>query len=258
MINAMNLESIFRWGKYFAGALFFLYLASMVVWPLAASGGDWTYVQRVWDRWQALNVAVLALISSVVAFYATRYSAEKQRERDFMASKSFLPAALSELASYFKESARVLKACWNEYPRAPEDLHVPSLPIGYEKIFGDCIKHADPTVGDYLSKVLCWLQVHDARIKAYVATYDEDSGEITVKQSIISYLYRLAQLQAWVNKLFPFARNMGDLDDTPLEWSDYENAYGNLDIWPREFQYDGERTLVDFTQDRLSRKDDQQ
>ena len=253
----MKLESIFRWGKYFAGALFFLYLASMVVWPLAASGGDWAYVQEVWDRWQALNVGVFALISSVVAFYATRYSTEKQREREFMASKAFLPAALSELTQYFKECAKVLKACWDKYPHAPQDLYVPSLPTGYEKIFGDCIKHADPRVGDYLSQVLRWLQVHDARIRGYVATCYEGSGEITVKENIISFLYRLAQLQAWVNKLFPFARNMAELDDTPLVWPDYENAYGNLDIWPRELECGGGRTLVDFTQDRLSRKDDE-
>lgn len=254
----MRLESVFRWGKYFAGALFFLYLASMVVWPLARSDGDWTYVQKVWDRWQALNVGVLALISSFIAFYATRYSAEKQREREFVASKAFLPAALSELTRYFKVSAKVLTACWDEYPYAPEDLNVPTLPIGYEKVFGDCIKHADPKVGEYLSQILRWLQVHDARIKGFVATYDEGSGEITVPQNIISYLYRLAQLQAWVNKLFPFARNMAELDDTPLVWGDYANAFGNLSIWPEDFKYDGERTLVDFTQDRLSRKDDGQ
>lgn len=252
----MRLESIFRWGKYFAGALFVLYFASMVVCPWLTSNGDWTYVQQVWDRWQALNVGVLALISSVVVFYATRYSAEKQRAREFMASKAFLPAALSELTQYFKQSAKVLTACWDEYPQAPAELDTPVLPAGYEKIFGDCIRHADPRVGDYLSRILRQLQVHDARIKGFVATYDEGSGEITVPQNIISYLYRLAQLQAWVNKLFAFARSLQEFDDTPLVWSDYANAYGNLDIWPRDFKYSGERTLVDFTRDRLSRKDD--
>lgn len=254
----MRLESIFRWGKYFAGALFFLYLASMVVWPLASSDGDWTYVQQVWDRWQALNVGVLALLSSVVVFYATRYSAEKQRQREFMASKAFLPASLSELTRYFKVSAKVLTACWDEYPKAPVGLHAPTLPTGYEKIFGDCIRHADPRVGEYLSRILRWLQVHDARTKSFVATYDEGSGEMTVPESIITYLYRLAQLQAWVNKLFPFARSLQEFDDTPLVWPDYANAYGNLDVWPEQITYGAERTLVDFTQDRLSRNDDEQ
>jgi hypothetical protein len=254
----MRLESIFRWGKYVAGALFVLYFASMVVWPVAANGGDWTYVQQVWDRWQALNVGVLALISSVVVFYATRYSAETQRAREFMASKAFLPAALSDLSQYFEESARVLTACWDEYPRAPANLHVPILPVGYEKIFGDCIRHADPKVGDYLSRILRQLQVHDARLKGYVATYDEDSDEMGIRLNIISYLYRVAQLQAWVNKLFPFARSLQRFDDTPLVWPDYANAYSNLNIWPEEFKYSGDRTLVEFTRDRLSRKDDEQ
>jgi len=86
MMKRIRLEPILVWSKYFAFGLFTLYLVSMVAWPFIASGGDWFYVQTVWDRWQGFNVGVLALVSSVVAFYLARYKAEKQREREFRAS----------------------------------------------------------------------------------------------------------------------------------------------------------------------------
>jgi hypothetical protein len=84
-----------------------LYAFCMLVWPWISGCGDWGYVQGVWDRWQSLNVGMLALVSSITAFNISRYNAAKQRQRDLLAPKAFLPAALSELVSYFKASANI-------------------------------------------------------------------------------------------------------------------------------------------------------
>ena len=77
-----------------------LYVSSMFIYPWFALEWRWSSVEDVWDRWQSLNVGMLALISSITAFNIGRYNAEKQRKREFMASKAFLPDALSNLASY--------------------------------------------------------------------------------------------------------------------------------------------------------------
>lgn len=75
-----------------------LYVTSMFVVPWFHGSRDWRYVQNVWYDWQSLNVAMLAFLSSIVAFSIGRYNAEKQRERNFTAAQAFLPESLSELA----------------------------------------------------------------------------------------------------------------------------------------------------------------
>ncbi|MEW8626991.1 MAG: hypothetical protein AB2551_14655 [Candidatus Thiodiazotropha sp.] len=91
--------SVINWiGVPFA----FLYFISMFIIPLVDNALNWGGIQNVWDRWQSLNVGMLAFISSITAFNISRFNANKQRERDFLAAKAFLPDALSELIDYFE------------------------------------------------------------------------------------------------------------------------------------------------------------
>lgn len=230
-----------------------LYAFCMLIWPWVASCGDWGYVQNVWDRWQSLNVGMLAFISSITAFNISRYNAEKQRQRNFIASKAFLPAALSELVSYFRDSAIVFKLGWESERGSSPDFDVPELPHEYKSVFSECIRHAEPRVGDYLSRILVWLQVHDARMRTYVEQQGNERFFNPDRHNLISYFYRLGELQAMVNKLFEFARNMGEFDPTPLDWEDFRSAYGNLDIWQDEIRIDDEMNLEAFTKRAIAR-----
>lgn len=234
-----------------------IYFFSMLIYPWFDGGGDWTHVQKVWSRWQGLNVGVLAFASSIIAFNITRYNANKQRERNFLAAKAFLPAALSELCSYFKLSASILVDAWEKEPSEKLFAKYPELPKGYEEIFSKCIMYAEPDVGDYLAKILVWLQVHDARIKDFIDNYNDSSDISPNKYNTITYLYRLGQLQGLVNKLFPFSRSMKKFDNSPLEWDDYENAYGVLNIWIEEIAIDEKMNLEDFTKRAISRDNDE-
>lgn len=230
-----------------------LYAFCMLVWPWISGCGDWGYVQGVWDRWQSLNVGMLAFVSSITAFNISRYNADKQRQRDFLASKAFLPAALSELVSYFKASARVFKAGWESERDGTPDLDVPDLPREYKSVFAECIRHAEPSVGDYLSRILVRLQVHDARLKSYVEQLRDEEWRNPDRYNLITYFYRLGELQALVNKLFDFARNIGGFDATPLVWEDFRNAYANLDIWLEEIEIDEKMNLEAFTKRAIAR-----
>ncbi|NDV12728.1 hypothetical protein [Crenobacter caeni] len=230
-----------------------IYAICMFFWPWISGHGHWDYVQEVWDRWQSLNVGILAFASSITAFNIARYNAEKQRARDFLAAKAFLPAALSELVSYFKSSATLFSLGWKATPESKPNFVVPDLPREYKAVFGECIRHAEPGVGDYLSRILVSLQIHDSRMRSYVEQRRDGNYINPDKYNLITYFYRLGELQALVGKLFEFARNMDEFDSSPLNWEDFRNAYGNLNIWTDEIVIDEKMNLEAFTKRAIDR-----
>lgn len=251
IVKADTLISIINWvGMTLIG----VYLICMIIAPWIAAGGDWGYVQRVWDRWQSLNVGVLAFISSIIAFNISRYNEHRQRERNFIAARAFLPEALSELTTYFKSSGSLLKEAWQiandkeDRSKTPLDAPTLALPAGYKETFSRCIELAEPDVGEYLAYMLMRLQVHHSRLQELANSFGEDSRTIIVPQNIISYLYRLSELQALTNRVFPFARGLDEFDSKGLVWEDFRNAYANLDIWVEDFE-----DLTGFTQRAIAR-----
>ncbi|MEX0740988.1 MAG: hypothetical protein WD071_16770 [Pseudohongiella sp.] len=231
-----------------------LYGLSMFLFPWISGDGDWNYVHSVWHNWQGLNVGMLAFVSSLIAFNIGRYNAERQREREFIAAKVFLPEALSELTEYFKLSAILLSEA---YERASEPRNnrrrelaaaLPVPPKEYKTIFSRCIEKADPEVGSYLAYILMRLQVHNSRISGIPDSFTVGAQMLVAPQNILTYLFRLAELQALVNNLFEFARGMELFVNEYPRWDDFRNAYGNLDLWLDD--YDG---LQGFTERAIAR-----
>lgn len=233
--------------------LIVIYLFCMIIFPWIEGRGDWMYVQCVWDRWQSLNVGMLALTSVIVAFNISKFNASKQRERNFIAARAFLPEALSELTTYFKLSASLLTEAWQRVEaktyKSPLHAQTPELPVSYKKTFSRCIGFAEPDVGELLAYMLMRLQVHNSRIKELSDNFGQDSTMIILPQSIISYLYRLGELQALTNRTFGFARGLKAFDSSDYVLEDYRNAYSNLGIWPDDFD-----DLIEFTQRAIERK----
>lgn len=256
-IGRIKLDTIIR---KLSWAVFLLlgipYLIAMVGYPFLQ--GDWEYVQSVWNRWQGLNVGVLALMSSLVAFYISRYKANKQRDREFTAALAFLPEALSELIDYYQSCASVLKETW---PRISDDIRarthddampltaeVPKLPARYKEIFSQCIRHAEPDVGNYLAYILRRLQVHHSRIKELINNFGVNAEACFSHENIISYMYGLAELHALTANLFHFAREEGPLGSINLSERDFSNAYLNMGIKPEQFE-----EVFKFTQRAIDR-----
>lgn len=225
-----------------------LFAFSMIVWPWIAGRGNWGYVQDVWGRWQDLNVGLLAFIASIVAFNIARYNNDRQRARDFLAAKASLPATLSSLTSYFKESAELLLYVWpTNTGSSPSPAVVPALPHGYQSVFADCIRHAEPEVGEYLAKILALAQVHDSRMRSCVKANSNPNDLSQVRGNLITYLFGLGELQAMVDKLFDFARNIGNFDPAFLQWSDFQNSFSVLHVSPQTIVVDDGKNLEDFT-----------
>lgn len=241
-----------------------VYLFSMFAYPFVASGWTWKEVHQVWYDWQALNVGMLALVSSAIAFRAAKFYSEDQRKRDFRAAQAFLPAALSELTAYFKSCAAVLREAWDTRPRVGDDevegaeameLHhaAPELPASHKETFAQCIRYARPDVGDFLAKVLAELQVHNARLASLAPGHGQRGGVIHSGDTVLSYMFALGLLQARLNRLFSFARNEEQFDNSPLQGDDLLNAYRNLDLRPGDYSHKHMGTLAAFSQRWIDR-----
>lgn len=175
-------------------------------------------------------------MTAYVALNIGKYTADRQRQRNFRAAKAFLPDALSELCVYFEQSAKVLKDSWSLDRTKKIDCEAPKPPKGYKTVFKECIRFAEPQVGEFLAQILVWLQVHDARLRGHVEQQGDRRYVNPSKLNILTYLVRLGELQAMVNKLFPYARSMGEFDGSPLGWKDYYTAYRQLNITIEKFR----------------------
>jgi hypothetical protein len=209
-----------------------LFLICMVAVPWISSDLDWDYVQAVWDRWQTFNAAMLAFLSSWIAFNIAKFNAKKQREREFVAARAFLPQALSELSQYFSACAKYLMAALDQCNEGTDQLSVqtsaPTPPEIYQSIFSDCIRLAEPDVSEHLAAILRDLQIHLSRMKE-LGQQDRNSTLIIGSMNITSYMYSLGKLQVMVNRLFDFARGTRDFTAGKFVWEDFRNAYGVFD-----------------------------
>ena len=238
--------------NYVGIPLLTVYIYSMFVYPWTAGNWSWGHVQAVWDRWQTLNAGALAFLASLVAFNISRYNENRQRERDFIAAKAFLPSTLSGLMEYCSRSARIYQSLWEPDGRKPEPLEHPTLPHNYREVFSDCMRHADPTVGSYLSNILVRLQVHDARLRDVTdATPSHDRG--VDKHTLLAYVLRLGEIYALIGNLFGFAREEEDFRDKSLTWEDLRNAYRILNFEIDDLFITDSMNLQAFTKRWLER-----
>lgn len=204
--------------------------------------GDWIHVQKTWNSWQGLNVGMLAFTSSIIALNISKYSANKQRDREFVAAKAFLPEALSELILYFRFCSRLLVEAWPRVQgegnqlKTPLENTPPDTPTDYKEIFSNCIKYAEPDVGDRLAFILMRLQIQKARITGFSEMFTPDSETIPTLGNALNYLYDLALLHALVSKLYPFARGMDKFDPSMPTYDEIVNAYQNFDMHPEDYE----------------------
>lgn len=207
-----------------------IYIFSMVVWPLFSSGFSWAHVQRVWHYWQALNVGMIALGSSLLAFYSARYNNRQRRKHEHIAAVAFLPRALSDLTGYFEQSAKLLNEVYWGQRGANLNEYSPSLPYGYEEVFYRCIVGADSDLADYLSTMLNKLQIHSSRVASLGST-PEGNGTVT-RQGVAYLMVHLAELHAMVGRLFDYARFGKRSYRYSLTQSEYLTSCGILHIYP--------------------------
>jgi hypothetical protein len=239
--------------NYVGLPLLAIYCLSMFLYPWVAGNGSWEHVQAVWDRWQSLNTGALAFVASLIAFNISRFNEHRQRERDFIAAKAFLPSTLSGLMEYFSRCAQIYEAIWNSTVPTTAPVEVPAPPNDYREVFSNCIRHGDPAVGSYLSNILVQLQVHEARLLDAVAPSTREHDPGVDRYALIGYVFRLGELYSLMGNLFGFARGEKEFRSKSLTWDDLRSAYKNLNFEIEEMYIDEVVNLEAFTKRRLDR-----
>lgn len=239
--------------NYLSVSLLSIYAFCMFVFPLFDGHWSWEHLQRVWDRWQTLNAAALAFVASLLAFNIANLSEERQREREFIAAKSFLPEAFSNLMEYIRLSANIYVRLWETEGRDVAGFAQPVLPDGYREVFSNCIRHANPAVGAYLANFLVLLQVHDARLRQVFEQVGNGQDRAVARHNVLTYLFRTGELYALLSKQFDFARGEGRFNASLLSWEEFRNAYGILRILCEQIYMNSELNLEAFTRRRIAR-----
>ena len=256
---------------YFIGSVYFF---CMVLWPVLHF--DWDYTLRVWDRWQSLNVGMIALLSSYIALNISiakskeeRRSKEDERKRNFIASRAYLPHLFSELTNYCENCFTLMLdvyECICRDVRIGKDKelsvhgynlsiitdNVNDLPASYRDILSRCITYADPEIASYFANIISKLQIQHARLSDMVAYYQNKNEIIVMDENIKQGFFDIAEVNALINKQFNFARGMDDFNNSKLEYKDFENVYkiSKIDLELMEVSV-VRLDLESFTKERL-------
>lgn len=245
--------------KYTISLISLVYLIGMFLWPIIAKP-EWEYLQSVWDRWQSLNVGVLALISSVVVFKSTKYHSEQTRERQYKAARSMLPDALSELDSYCFKAVKSLRELWEDCTllaavatEKDYEIKYPRVPPKVMTAFRECISFADTETGDYLANILSNLQVFDSRLSEMCekckGKYRQSPLPYNVKVNIIL----LSGIHALKDGFYDEARGIGEFKPEALTLDQYIQSFAllNLDVGR---DYDEFDDLLEMTEKAINSK----
>ena len=233
--------------------LFAAYIFSMFIYPIYKSRYSWDYVQSIWYVWQPINAGMLAFMASVIALNMSRINEEKQRNRNFIAARAFLPEALSELNIYLENCLPFLNESLGKFNEngvikaTTLRSNLPSLPISYKNIFKSCIAFAEHDIGNYLALILNHLQVNHSRLEhSFFNSQNEQSSTMILYINILDNIYDIAYLKVLIDNLYNFARGEDEFEETKVTIAMIKNAYHQLKIFPEVIKGLNENTESRF------------
>lgn len=245
LLSSTTIRSQVIW--ILAVAISMYYLTFMVLAPISQVECDWVCIQEIWDRWQTLNAAMIALLASAGAIYITQYNERRNTERRFLASRVLLPQALSELTTYLEKSATFYiasKACVEANAKAEEEGEdkkplAAILPLhtdDYKAIFSRCIESAEVQPAIMLGDVLSDLQVLEARMRRMHEdlSASERGPMFYSVRNVLADIFLISHVKVLVDRLFDFARGRGTLNCQAFQLDEYKSA---LNLLPVGFQF---------------------
>lgn len=234
----MNDKKI-KFALYIFAPFILIYFISMLIYPWAQ--GDWKHVQAVWDRWQSLNVGILAFTASCFALLASHHFSQAQhdliigqRERDFIAAKAFLPGALSVLCDYTEACIPPLEEAWQRDKdigsRTPLLNPIPELPKDYKDIFKSCISLAPKEAGDHLSKILEKLQIQNSRLTEFSNNFKSASFTLMDNGTVLGKINDIAELRWLIDQTFDYARGRNRFFEEEKRPTNWDLEYNKLKL----------------------------
>lgn len=228
--------------KIFLSILFSFYLISMFLYPWF--NGGWKHVHAVWYDWQALNVGLLAFASTLILFNISRSQTLKQNQRELIATRAFMPEALSELNEYCKSMVGLMIHIHEAYEAKENEntgllnslmakqVHLPSQPTKYKEIFSKCISLAEGDLAEYLSYILNCFQIQNSRLLGMYEYYNGTSQTIHTTHNSLAGLMRMCELHELINNLYSFARGEEeDFSPKPLTKQSFDRSITALNLF---------------------------
>lgn len=231
--------------KYLKEILFYLlliYFISMVLYPLYMGGGKWKYLHEVWYDWQAWNVGFLAFSSTLILFNISRYQATQQVHRELIATRAFMPEALSELNQYCHECVKALKVMHEAFKEEERDqsffdskvkrsIDLPVQPTKYREIFSKCISLADANVSEYLAHILKCMQIQNSRMSGMHSKYCGTDQTIWGTAGTLTGMTMTCELYQLINNLFAYARGEQEpFATTELTMKSFDSSVHSLNL----------------------------
>ena len=156
------------------------------------------------------------------------------------------------MALYYKDA---LKAVSN---RTVFVFQPPDLITSFEPVFSECIKHANPRVGNGLARILSRLQVQRARCIDLVNDINESANHGNdvstqvnrhlVEQKVLTVMHSLIELRALIDRMFPFARADRDFN---LDIGRDMNIYMPNDYVTNEEKQDQDELGINFKYSKI-------
>ena len=171
---------------------------------------DWmTSLVNGIERWQTLITGLIAVgvaywtirpLKEQISLQKSQMEDDKLRrkeseQRRTLAVRAAMTEALSQLSVYAKESAGALNT----------DTGAPPVPSEAVRVLHSAIEFIDAEASSAVFELVSFVQVHNARLSGHIARGGARNLE--------DRLYDTAKLYALTDRLYPYARNEGGLED---------------------------------------------
>lgn len=220
--------------------------------------GGFINLMATLHNWQTFNAGMIAILASIIAAFIaisldvsarqreavrTRESRnnerfkvkeqrrvlEEQRQRELVAARVFLPAALSMIHTYVESVSHELLTLYrNQKNNQNGDKQISNISnisnkfekiINYQQAFKECIRLSDPEVSSDLAYILIHLQVFTARLQLK----NNALSKINIREQLVDSL----RFQLKIEGLFDFSRTG---DPVAFYYKDHNKYYDRLSI----------------------------
>lgn len=201
---------------------------------------DWGNVYKLASEWQTFIAAIIALLAALSMNRIVRSQIQQaerhendRRRRRYIAARSTLPLLLTEICRYAMDVTNYLRPIHQQLTDSPEAEpglpHPPEMP---EKLFSP-IEHMieaaeDERVVTHLRKIVSQIQILNSRMTDRLIP--RPTRMFVTPREIETNLRQCALIHATAGILFPFARFLSEDVPENLNWDDFNNSLGILDI----------------------------
>jgi hypothetical protein len=205
----------------------------------------WVLAPEFLNKYQTFIVGLLAFFGAIGTIYminrqiaqATEIELDR-RNRQHLAARAMLPAALSSLCSYARDCAIYLRKIRPISLQGPARLEefgtaVPAIPTEAIGIIREFIEFAEYKIAEHIADLVAKLQVQQSRLAEI--SYFFSPSKLLVQKNVDTFLMDALEIHAMCGELFPYARRQTQEPPRIPNTSDIQRSAfvcGIYDIYP--------------------------